>query len=273
MISEKTLVTLLCVFVVTLAGGSRNTYSQTDIPAITNPSADVILSFVQAGRIAKVHVVEGGSVKADELLVQLDDSVDQAQLAQIKAESEDTTQIEASLASLEQKKVDLKKLEKAAARDAATELEVEHAKLDVKIAELSLEVAKFQHEQAKRKYEEFKIRVENMRLKSPIDGRVEKINVETGESVNALAEVVRVVQIDPLWLDVHVPLEKASTLKNEKGAKIVFPGSEKVSAEGKIIYIAAVADAASDTLRVRIEVPNKSSRPAGEHVTVVFSNP
>jgi hypothetical protein len=31
-----------------------------------------------------------------------------------------------------------------------------------------------------------------------------------------------------------------------------------------------VADAASDTLRVRIEVPNQAKRPAGEHVLVTF---
>jgi hypothetical protein len=32
----------------------------------------------------------------------------------------------------------------------------------------------------------------------------------------------------------------------------------------------SVADAASDTLRVRVEVANPSLRPAGEHVTVSF---
>jgi multidrug efflux pump subunit AcrA (membrane-fusion protein) len=40
--------------------------------------------------------------------------------------------------------------------------------------------------------------------------------------------------------------------------------------EGSIVYVAAVADAASGTLRVRIEVPNKSNRPAGEHVEIIF---
>ena len=94
------------------------------------------------------------------------------------------TQIRASEASLAQKKVDLQKLEKAAASNAATALEVEHARLDVTIAELSLELARFEHEQAGRKYQEQKIRVQNMQIKSPIDGSIEKIDVEVGESVN-----------------------------------------------------------------------------------------
>jgi RND family efflux transporter MFP subunit len=243
------------------------------IKAISNPSADVTLSFVQPGCIAKVYFKEGDPVKAGQVLVQQDDAVEQAQLAQLEAASQDTTQIEASEAALAQRRVDLKKLETAAARKAATELEVEHARLSVKMAELSLQLAKFEHEQAKRKYNEAVLGIERMSLKSPIDGRIEEIHVEAGESVNVLADVVRVVQIDPLWIDVPVPLARGMALSFGKAAKVEFPEPGKVSIEGRIIYVAAVADAASSTLRVRIEVPNKTNRPAGEHVEVVFPTP
>ncbi len=169
---------------------------------------------MQPGRIAAVYFKEGDAVKTDQLLIQQDDAADQVQLAQLKAQSEDTTQIRASEASLAQKKVDLQKIEKANASNAATALEVEHAKLDVTIAQLSLELAQFEHAQAGRKYQELKIRIQNMQLKSPIEGSVEKIDVEVGESVNSTtAEAIRVVQIDPLWIDTPVPLTQALTLK------------------------------------------------------------
>ena len=258
---------IICVVVLsTLKAAS----SGVGIRAVTNPSADITLSYVQPGRIAKVYFKEGEWVKAGQVLIQQDDAVEQIQLAQLQAASEDTTQIQASEASLAQKRVDLIKLEKAAANNAATELEVEYAKLNVTMAELSLQLAKFEHEQAKRKYNEQKAQIEKMRMKSPIDGRIENIHVETGESINALADVVRVVQIDPLWIDVPVPLIKATTLSYGKTAQVGFPNPNRASLEGKIIYIAAVADAASSTLRVRIEVPNKSNRPAGEHVEIIF---
>ncbi|MDH4237962.1 MAG: efflux RND transporter periplasmic adaptor subunit [Phycisphaerae bacterium] len=244
--------------------------SDAGIAAITIPSADVTLSFIQAGRIAKVFVKEGDPVKAEELLIQQDDAAEQAQLLQIKAESEDTTQIEAAQASLDQKRIDLKKLEWAAGRGSATALEVEHAKLEVKMAELSLKVAQFEHEQNKRKYKVSQIRVENMSLKSPIEGRVEKVEIEVGESVNGLADVVRIVNTDQLLIDVPVPLAKGRTLRLGQTAKVLFPDAEKTPVEGKIIYVSMVADAASATLRVRIEVPNKLKRPAGEHIRVVF---
>jgi RND family efflux transporter MFP subunit len=204
--------------------------SNEEITAITVPSADVTLSFVQPGIIAKVLVKEGDKVKAEQLLVQQN--------------------IEAVEASLAQKKVDLERLEWAAGRGSATDLEVEHARLDVKILQ---------------------IRVDDMCLKSPIEGTIDKIEVEVGEAVNGLAGVVRVVKTDPLWIDVPVPLAKSESLKLGQTAKVKFPGSEQEASKGKIIYISTVADAASSTLRVRLEVPNKSSRPAGEHVRVVFS--
>jgi RND family efflux transporter MFP subunit len=244
--------------------------SETGIAAITNPSADITLSFVQPGHIAKVHFKDGDAVKAGQVLIQQDDAVERARLAQIEADAQNMTNIEAGKASLAQKRVDLKKLEKAAALNAATALEVEHAKLDVTIAEMSLQVAIFEHEQAKRKYDEAKLQIDNMSLKSPIDGTIEKIDMETGESANALESVVRVVQINPLWIEVPVPLTKTTSLRNGNTARIEFPEPDKISTDGTVVFIGAVADAASGTLRVRIEVPNKSNRPAGEHVRVIF---
>jgi len=234
------------------------------------------MAFVQPGRIAAVHFKEGDTVKAGQVLVQQDDAAEQLLLAQLKAQSEDTTQIRASEASLAQKKVDLAKLEKAAASHAATALEVEHARLDVTIAELSRELATFEHDQAMRKYQEQKIRVENLQIKSPIDGTIEKIDVEVGESATTTAQAIQVVQTDPLWIDVPVPLVQAIALKTGQTAQVAFGVADKPApagpavTPGRIIFVAAVADAASGTLRVRIEAPNKDRRPAGEHVIITF---
>lgn len=256
-----------CLVLLAISGAA---HANSAIVAITSPSADVTLSFVQPGRIANVQIKEGDLVKVDQALVKLDDAAEQAQLAQVEAQSKDTTQIEASEASLAQKKIDLKRLEWAASRKAATDLEVEHAKLDVKIAELSLKVAQFEHAQNQRKYTEAKIRVDNMTLKSPIIGRVEKVEIENGESVNGLEDVVRIVRIDPLWIDVHVPLYEGKTLKPGQTAQIKFPDGDPLTTQGEIIYVSTVADAASTTLRIRIELSNELNRPAGEHVEVQF---
>jgi multidrug efflux system membrane fusion protein len=242
------------------------------IRAVTRPSADITLSFVQPGRIAQVPHKEGDSVKMDQVLARQDDVAEQILLAQLKAQADDLIQIQAAEASLEQKKVDLAKLEKAAASNAATSLEVEHARLDVTIAALSLALSQFEHEQACRKYQEQEIRVKNMQIKSPIDGRIEQIDIEAGECINALENAVRVVRIDPLWIDAPVPLQEAGSIHPGMVARIRTLGTETDGniTEGRVVFVGAVADAASGTLRVRIEVPNESGRPAGEHVLVDF---
>ena len=99
-------------------------------------------------------------------------------------------------------------------------------------------------------------------------GQIEKIYVEQGESVEGLADVVRLVEIDPLWIDVPVPLAQAKILKWGQTVKVNFAGLAEDTKEGKIIFKSMVVDAASNTLTARIELPNKSKRPAGEHVKV-----
>ena len=240
------------------------------IEAITRASKDPTLSFVRAGRIAQVMVNKGDVVQVGQVLVQQDDAAEQVQLEQLQAEAEDTTRIKAAQADLDQKKVDLKKFEDAKKKGGATDLEVEHARLDVTVAKLSLKLAQLTHEQDKRKYAESKIQVERMRLSSPIAGKVEKILVQPGEAVDGLEDTVQVVTIDPLRIDVPVPLGQAQGLKKGQLAEIEFIGSTVPAPKGEIIHIAAVADAASDTLTVRVEVPNPAKRPAGEHVKVSF---
>jgi len=216
------------VLIIILLNGTG--FCAASIEAITNPSADVTMSFVQPGIISKVLIKEGDKVQAKQMLIQQD--------------------LEAAEASLAQKKVDLKRLEWAAGRGSATDLEVEHTKLDVKIAQII---------------------VDRMCLRSPIAGTIEKIEVDVGEAIDGLADVLRVVKTDPLWIDVPVPLAEGRTLKLGQTAKVKFPDSDGVPLEGRIIYISTVADAASSTLRARVEVPNKLKRPAGEHVRISFS--
>ncbi len=256
------LITVILFFVPPLQVHSQ------EITAITDPSEDVTLSFVQAGSIARINYREGDSVKVGDVLVQQDDTVEQIRLAQLEAESKDTSKVKAAELTLKQRDVDLKRVKAAGA--AVTETEVDYAELNLQIAQLQLHVAEFEHEQANKKYEEAKSQIERMRLKSSIDGRIEKIEIETGESVRALDNVVRVVRTDPLWIDANVDLAQTARLRYGDSAIVKFPAPNETTIEGTIIFIASVADAASDTLRVTIQVPNKNNRPAGERVGVTF---
>jgi RND family efflux transporter MFP subunit len=241
-----------------------------EIEAVSKPSADVTLSFVRGGRVVQVSVREGETVKAKQFLARQDDEAEQIQLKQLAALAADKTRIQIAEAELAQKRVDLVRFEDARKKGAATDWETEHARLAVVTAELQVALARFENEQNRLKHNELKAEVERLRLGSPIDGRVEEVSIEPGEAAQPLAPVIRVVRIDPLWIDVPVPLAQARGLRPHGQARVTYPG--KAQSMGRIVHVSAVADAASGTLRVRVEVPNPSRRPAGEHVSVSFAD-
>ncbi len=252
-------------------GGGTDPVQADAVQAISTPSADITLSFVVPGRIAAVSVKQGDVVTKGQVLAHLDDQPERIQAQQYKVQAGDKTKILSAEAELAQKKLDLKKVEMAKAKGAASDWEIEHLILSVRVAELSLKAAILEQEQYQQRYAQALSQLERMRLVSPIAGRVEKVTVETGEAVNSLGPLIQVVKIDPLWMDVPVPLAQAKKMALGQNVRVLFPGAEAgESSIGRIIHIAAVADAASDTLGIRIEVANPDKRPAGERVTVAF---
>ena len=242
------------------------------IESITLPQADTFLAFITAGLVREVLVKEGDRVEIGTLLAQLVDKAERIELERMIAQADDTTRFEAAVADLQQKRADMKKLQQAREQGAATKLEIEHATLAVTTAELQVRMEVFQRLQHQQNRDKLKAQLERMQIVSSISGVVEEIKIEPGESVEALAQVIRVVQNDPLWIDVPVPLTEGRTLKVGSQVKVSFPEAGTQTVQGRVIHAAAVADAASATRRVRVEVPNPHRRIAGERVLVDVSN-
>lgn len=239
------------------------------IEPITMPSQDVILSFVMPGRIDSIPVKQGDRVKTGDLLIKLDDAAEQASAEQLKRQAEDTIKIRYAEAQFDLKKVMLEKMEAAQQKSVATEIEVAQARLEAKSADLSLELARFEKTQAELKYKEVTATLKRMSLLSPFDGLVERINAQPGESADRDVKIMRVVKIDPLYIDAPVSRQQSSRLRLEQAVKVGFH-DDSAQQTGKIIFIASVADAGSDTVTVRVELPNPSLRRAGERVSIDF---
>jgi RND family efflux transporter MFP subunit len=248
--------------------------SSQQFEAVSKPSADIVLSFVKPGRISAVPCKEGDTVRIGKLLAKQEDKADQVRVKMLAIQAADETKIEMTDAELLQKQKDLGKLEEALQKGAATDWETDHARLDAETTRIALEKARLDHEQDIRRHEEATIEFEQLHLLSPIDGYVEEVEIEVGESVQAFDPVIRVVQTDPLLIDVPVPVSLANQLLKGQTAIVNFPLANGQSGdqivEGKIENIATVAEAASNTLRVRIKVPNTEKRPAGERVMITF---
>jgi RND family efflux transporter MFP subunit len=239
--------------------------------AVTIPSKDRTISFIHPGLVAEVLVKDGQAVKKDQLLARLEDSAEQVQLEQLKATAEDDTEIKARQTQLDLAQVELDLKKEAQKKGVAPELEVQRADVQVKIADAQLQIAKFNQKMNKLRYQQEQKNVDRMRLTSPIDGIVETIAVDEGEAVDTqMRPVMRIICIDPMWIEVKVPRGLAMDLRKEQQAKVTFSPGETRAAAGKVIHIGADADSASDTVLVRVEVPNPTARKTGETVKVSF---
>jgi len=244
----------------------------TQVEAVTKPSQDVTLSFAHpqngssSGRVAEVLVKEGDTVTAGQLVAKEDDTEEQAGLDVAMAQANDNTRTEA------QEKVEAQKekvYENKKNNPAVNQSEKDEALVDVEVAKANVRLSQFEHVQDGRKAAQAKATFEKTRLKTPISGIVEQTMVKAGENVdNQNMKVMRIVNIDPLWIEVPVPFAVARDLKLDSPAGVIFSNKEK--REGKVIHVATVADSASDSLLVRVEVENKAKTPAGERVTVSF---
>jgi multidrug efflux pump subunit AcrA (membrane-fusion protein) len=279
----KTLLTFVGVLSATLICGAADAPKGQiyQFKAISRASEDITVSSTMPVRVDKVFVKDGDTVKPGQALVQLDDKAERVQMEQLKAQADDETHVEAAEAQLAQKKVDLEGIEQARAKNAATQLELQHAKLEVTISALSLRLAKFEHSQNQLKYKQAAVQVSRLLLSVPTADKdkptdtfkVFKVFIARGESVDRLKEVIRIIKIDPLQIDVPVPeaVVESLKLKVKQTAQVIYPNDKGPGAKGRIIYVADEVDAASGTQTVRVEIPNPSGRPAGKKVSVRFS--
>lgn len=239
-----------------------------EVEAITKPSADISLSFVRHGKVDEIMVRKGDHVVAGDLLASLEGQVEKVQYQLLTAKANDTTVIKIARAELLQKEKDLQKMMEAQRNGAVTDWEVDHARLTAETALLEHKLAEFEHAQDQLKQKEFKTALNNLYIRSPIKGIVEEVKTEVGESVQALAPVFRIVNIEELLIDIAVPVSKAKLLALNGIADIKY--ADDSSVQGRIDNIASVADSAANTLRISVIAPNPDNRPAGERVIVSF---
>jgi len=241
------------------------------VEAVTKARHDLKLGFTVGGKVTRVLVKPGDQVKKDQLLMELDDEEGKSLVSLYQIRTSSDLEFKSAQAGLQLAKVEENAIRKAFENDAAKPIEVERAQINATKAALELGMTRQRHEEAKHQLQQAKSRHSQYLLKATTDGVIDFVSVAEGELVETLKPVLRLVVIDPLWIDAAVPTQQTLGLKagDQAEVKMHLPGYEK-PIRGTIIHLAQVADAASDTRLVRIEVPNPSRLPAGGQVTVYF---
>jgi len=86
-------------------------------------------------------------------------------------------------------------------------------------------------------------------LTAPMDGQVLEQMVTTGQRVGMAMPLYRIANLNPLWLEIHAPLEGLPFVK--QGMPVSVP---KLQASGKLIAVIRSVNKADQTLHLRAEI-------------------
>lgn len=196
-----------------------------------------------SGQIADLEQPRGAQVQAGDVLLRLDPGERQARLREQQAE-------------LARARRDYEANRALTGGGFATELRVDAARASMHAAEAELETIQRD--------------LDRTTVRAPIDGILERRLVEVGEWVSTGEALVELVDNDPLLAHVQVPQHMINRIRLGGMARVQPVGSA-ITLEGQITYISRVANAATRTFRMEIEVANPDDAlPAGTSARVIM---
>ncbi|MFD2236559.1 efflux RND transporter periplasmic adaptor subunit [Aureimonas populi] len=124
-------------------------------------------------------------------------------------------------------------------------------------------------EAARAELRAIELEIANTALTAPIAGVVNRVIADLGAFVSAGGEVIEIVDNDPLLAVVNVQQRDISHVRRGMPARVSFIGGEQ--REGTVRFVSPLADAATRTFRVEVEVANpEGNLPSGISAEVVI---
>lgn len=160
---------------------------------------------------------------------------------------------------MEWSKRQLKRLTNLSDYASASEKELRDAQLEADLSQLRYALARFEHEQAIRNYERERLRLVEHKLCSPFRGYIAELLRRVGETVEEREGIVVLAQLDPLDVVIDCPLGLASMVRVGQEVKVQPVDRQWRPRTGRVILAGPVADAASQTFRVKIRVANEDT--------------
>jgi RND family efflux transporter MFP subunit len=109
-------------------------------------------------------------------------------------------------------------------------------------------------------FEQAQLAYARTKLRTPITGRVADIKVVPGQRIPAGAEIMKVVDLDPIKVEVQVLEGQIGQLGRGRKARVSFTGLENEEFLGQIETTNPIVDPATRTARVTVTVPNPRGR-------------
>jgi membrane fusion protein (multidrug efflux system) len=209
------------------------------------PNEDVKLAAQVAGRVVRMRVAEGDSVKAGELVAEIEAAPLEDQRRQAQAG------LSQARAALENARLNLARTERLFERGIAAGKEVEDARSQSAAAQAALEQAEAALATAARQ-------LARARVTSPISGQVVKRFVGVGEQVDGTAAqpLVEIANVERVEVAAHVAADRLGRVREGQKAELVSDAWPGRAFGGEVIAISPAVDPATNAALVRLRVKN-----------------
>ncbi|MDX2199879.1 MAG: efflux RND transporter periplasmic adaptor subunit [Phycisphaerae bacterium] len=245
------------------------TDSARTLVGFANPSRRVAFAATTRGRIGHISVEEGALVKADAPLLELDAELQRRRTEIARADAESKLEIELAKVRLDAALAEKTRIEALAEDRGASAKELSDAQALASAAAVEHKQAEFAQQQQERDFALQQEILDQHALRAPFDGYVVQVLKQAGDVVNELEPVIILAQLDPLEVIIECPVEVARGFSSGQTISVAPPSAAWPVRAGRIASINAVANAASQTVRLRILVPNADlAWPAGLKVTL-----
>ena len=199
------------------------------------PDRDTAIRAETSGQIAEVFVTKGQNVDAGAAIARFETREREADLERAKAE-------------LDRAQLDFENTSSLRDRGIATTTQLS-------VAEAAFAAARSQYTAALEA-------LSNTTITAPFKGRIETLDLDSGEFIQAGGEVGRIVDNTPLTIAIQVPQQSLRQLQNGQPARVRFiTGEER---QGAVSFVGTSAASETRTFLTEIDVPNTDGAiPAG----------
>ena len=225
------------------------------------------------GVIDKAAVERGDLVHAGQVLATLRADVERQSLAVAQSKADAVGELRAAEANAELARQKLARAKDLADQQFISSQALEQARAEAMVAENRLQQAREQRDVYAREHSLAEAQLGQRTIHSPFSGVIAERYTSAGEHIDD-KPIYRVAMINPLRVEVVLPAAAYATVRQGMGVTVLpeFPGA--TPRQAKVTLVDRVIDGASNTFRVRMELPNADlSLPAGLRCKVDLGMP
>ena len=237
-----------------------------------------------AGKVLDVLIEEGMTVEKDQIVARLDDSTQRAQLALADAQlSSARAALAETQAQLTQAELDLKRTEELAAKQLASDSELDAARANAETLQARLVSGRENVVVAQRGVGVSQDQLDNTIIRAPFAGVVVMKNAQPGEMISPVSAgggftrtgICTIVDMSSLEIEVDVNEAYIQRVRAGQSVSAILDAYPDWEIPAEVIAIVPTADRQKATVRVRIgfrEIDERVLRDMGVKVAFLGSD-